>query len=138
MTENEIIEMVNKICKAFEKREFNNFISLFSDDVVFEIPFSAEGGTRYEGLSKIKTHFEGVNTRPWVKLVQLNRVSARVYVSTTPGIITVEYFSEGTSLKAGNSFTLQTSIAVIQIAGKKIVHYKDFLNVNGIAKIAGA
>ena len=137
MTENQIDEIVREIAKALQSREYETFVSFFTDNAVFEIPFTVNGGTILKGLPKINEHFVSIGQNPLTKLIQIEVVTAKVYHSTSDKMVTVEYFTKGKSLSTGETFDIQSSIALIQFDEVGIVYYKDFPNTIGIAKKAG-
>jgi ketosteroid isomerase-like protein len=137
MTENEINKTVTALAKSLQERDYDTFVSFFTADAVFEIPFTVNGGTLLKGLTAIKEHFENVRQNPLTKLIRIDEVSTLVYHSTSGNTVTVEYFIKGTSVNTGEAFEIQSSIAVIQFNEQGIQHYKDFPNTLGIAKKAG-
>ena len=136
MTKEEISAIVSKACEAFQSRDFEKFVGLFASDAIFETPFAGKGGARYVGLSEIQAHFKNIGSNPWVTAVDLKKVSAEVYTATkSPLTVIVEYFSEGILIETGEAFKLQTSVAIIEMKNNMIVHYKDFPNSIGIARL---
>ena len=137
MTELKMNEVVMALAKALQSRDYDSFVSYFSDNAVFEIPFSVNGGTVINGLSEIKKHFDTVSQNPITKLISVEDVTPRLIYGTTGNSVVVEYFLKGKSLKTGEAFNIQSSIAVIRFDEGKIIEYRDFPNTLGIAKKAG-
>lgn len=137
MKENDFNEIVLKLSKALEMRDYEKFVSFFAEDAIFEIPFTVDGGIILRGLPKIKEHFEGISKSPLTKLIQINSVTTKTYFNVISDVMTIEYFTEGTGLTTGEKFKIQSSIALVQFTNFHIAHYKDFPNTIGIAKKAG-
>jgi ketosteroid isomerase-like protein len=111
-------------------------VSHFNDAAIFEIPFTVNDGTIINGLPKIKEHFENVRQNPLSKLIEIEEVRPQIYYHTDNSV-TVEYFTKGKSQSTGETFEIQSSIALIRFDEGGIIHYKDFPNTIGIAKKAG-
>lgn len=137
MTENDINEIVEKLTKALEIRDYQKFVSFFAEDAIFEIPFAVNGTTILKGLPKIKEHFEDVSKSPLTKLIQINSVTTKTYFNVNSNIMTIEYFTDGKGLTTNEEFKIQSSIALVQFHNFHIIYYKDFPNSIGIAKKAG-
>lgn len=137
MNKVEMNEKIAMLCKALETRNYDDFLAFFADNAVFEIPFTANGGTKIEGITKIKEHFVNIQANPISKLVQIEKVTSKNYFSNDEGICTVEYFTEGLAVKTQKKISIQSSVAIIKFENGNISHYKDFPNTLGLANAAG-
>ncbi|NIF07596.1 hypothetical protein F3J23_19415 [Chryseobacterium sp. Tr-659] len=137
MTTEKISNIIFALSKALQSRDYDSFVEYFNEDAVFEIPFTVNGGTVLEGLTKIKEHFEGVKQNPLTKLIDIDEVYTKIYHGMDGNKATVEYFTKGKSIQTNELFEIQSSIAIIEFNEAGIVHYKDFPNTLGIAKKAG-
>jgi ketosteroid isomerase-like protein len=131
-----IDDAVAAMARALQTRDYDRFTSFFTASAVMEIPFTADGGDRLNGLAAIKEHFERVRRGPLGTLIEIEEVSAET-LHAPNSVVTVQYFMRGKSVSTKESFFIQSSIAVIRFNDDGIVHYKDFPNTIGIAKRAG-
>ncbi|MDX8568758.1 nuclear transport factor 2 family protein [Elizabethkingia sp. HX XZB] len=137
MDELKINAIIQELSNSLQTRDYDNFVSYFTDNAIFEIPFTVNGGTIINGKENIKKHFENVSQNPLTKLIEIESVYTKVYHCTDSQRVTVEYFTKGKSLSTNESFEIQSSIAFIRFDEVGIVYYKDFPNTLGIAQKAG-
>ncbi|KUY30253.1 nuclear transport factor 2 family protein [Elizabethkingia ursingii] len=137
MDELKINAIIQELSNSLQTRDYDNFVSYFTDNAIFEIPFTVNGGTIINGKENIKKNFENVSQNPLTKLIEIESVYTKVYHCTDSQTVTVEYFTKGKSLSTNESFEIQSSIAFIRFDEVGIVYYKDFPNTLGIAQKAG-
>lgn len=135
MTEFETNQIVTELGEALQDRDYPKFTSYFEDNAVFELPFKVDGGIMLKGLPEIKKHFESIAENPLEKLIRIEEVMTKSYQSSEA--VTVEYFTKGRLVSTGETFHIQSSIAIIRFGETGIVYYKDIPNTLGIAKKAG-
>lgn len=135
MTEIEKNRIISKLAEALQERDYDQFVSAFEENAVFELPFLVEGGIMLKGLQEIKKHFEHLAENPSSKLLRIEEVMTKSYHSSEA--VTVEYFTKGRVIDTGETFHMQTSIAIIRFGESGITYYKDIPNTLGIAKKAG-
>lgn len=135
MTEFETNQIVTELGEALQDRDYPKFTSYFEDNAVFELPFKVDGGIMLKGLPEIKKHFESIAENPLEKLIRIEEVMTKSYQSSEA--VTVEYFTKGRLVSTGETFYIQSSIAIIRFGETGIVYYKDIPNTLGIAKKAG-
>lgn len=136
MDELKINAIIQELSNSLQTRDYNNFVSYFTDNATFEIPFTVNGGTIINGKENIKKHFDNVRQNPLTKLIEIETVYTKVYHCTDNQTVTVEYFTKGKSLNTNETFEIQSSIALIRFDEGGIVYYKDFPNTLGIAQKA--
>lgn len=137
MNELKIHTIIQDLSRSLETRNYNSFVSYFTDHAVFEIPFTVNGGTIIDGKENIKTYFANIQQNPLTRLIEIENVYTRIYHYTDNRTVTVEYFTKGKSLVTNEPFEIQSSIALITFDESGIIHYKDFPNTLGIAQKAG-
>jgi len=137
MDESKINTIVQELSNSLQTRNYDKFVSYFTDNAIFEIPFTVNGGTTINGKEGIKKHFDHVRQNPLTKLIEIETVSTKIYHCAEEKTATVEYFTKGKSLNTNETFEIQSSIALIKFDENGIVHYKDFPNTLGIAQKAG-
>ncbi|OPB84794.1 hypothetical protein BB021_15775 [Elizabethkingia ursingii] len=137
MDELKINTIIQELSNSLQTRDYDNFVSYFTENAIFEIPFTVNGGTIINGKENIKKHFDNVRQNPLTKLIEIESVYTKVYHCTDSQTVTVEYFTKGKSLSTNESFEIQSSIAFIRFDEVGIVYYKDFPNTLGIAQKAG-
>ncbi|AEA43056.1 nuclear transport factor 2 family protein [Fluviicola taffensis] len=135
MTEAKKNQIITELAEALQDRDFSKFISYFEENAAFEIPFRANGGIILKGLPEIKKHFEQVATDSLTTLIRIEEVVTKCYHSDETVI--VEYFTKGRVLSTGETFYIQSSIALVRFGESQITYYKDIPNTLGIAKKAG-
>jgi ketosteroid isomerase-like protein len=135
MTEFETNLIVTELGEALQDRDYTKFTSYFEDNAVFELPFKVDGGIMLKGLPEIKKHFESIAENPLEKLIRIEEVMTKSYQSSEA--VTVEYFTKGRLVSTGETFHIQSSIAIIRFGETGIIYYKDIPNTLGIAKKAG-
>lgn len=135
MNSTSVTEIIEKARIALETRDYEGFISLFSEDGVFETPFALNGIERLVGVEALRKHF-GAGTEAG-KMLEIHHVKAVIYSAADPDIATVEFSAEGRSLFTSQSFDIPSSIAVIKCREGKIIHYRDYPNTMVIARLAG-
>lgn len=130
-------EIVEILCEAMRSGNNQEFINQFAGNGVFEQPFAVNSPqSRIEGLAKLREVYS--KSSPIRKLVDITKVYPNVYESKDPGLLTVEFFIEGKNIATQKPFTLMSSLCIIRFEQGKIIHYKDYPNVIGFAKVAGA
>lgn len=137
MNELKIKAIIQDLSNALQTREYDRFVSYFTDHATFEIPVTVNGGTVIDGKENIKRHFDNVQQNPLTKLIEIESVYTKIYDHTDNPTVTVEYFTKGKSLATNELFEIQSSIALITFTEEGIVQYKDFPNTLGIAQKAG-
>ncbi|MCL1656429.1 MULTISPECIES: nuclear transport factor 2 family protein [Elizabethkingia] len=137
MDELKINTIIQELSNSLQTRNYDKFVSYFTDSATFEIPFTVNGGTVINGKENIKKHFDNVQQNPLTKLIEIESVYTKIYHCTNNQTVTVEYFTKGKSLSTSESFEIQSSIALIKFDEDGIVYYKDFPNTLGIAQKAG-
>ncbi|OPC53239.1 hypothetical protein BAY07_14275 [Elizabethkingia bruuniana] len=137
MDELKINAVIQELSNSLQTRNYDNFVSYFTDNATFEIPFTVNGGTLINGKENIKKHFDNVQQNPLTKLIEIESVYTKIYHCTDSQAVTVEYFTKGKLLSTNEPFEIQSSIALIRFDETGIVSYKDFPNTLGIAQKAG-
>ena len=137
MSELKINTVIQELSNSLQTRDYDNFVSYFTDNATFEIPFTVNGGTIINGKENIKKHFDNVRQNPLTKLIEIESVYTNIYPCEDGQTVTVEYFTKGKSLSTNEAFEIQSSIALIKFDDNGIVYYKDFPNTLGIAQKAG-
>lgn len=137
MERQEVNALVNKLAASLQTRNYENFVSCFAPDAVFETPFGIEGKIRHSGIEEISEHFSRIRQNPMVSLIQINSVVAIWQYDPEHDIITVEYTLNATLTSTGRNYEIPSSIAVIKLQDGKIVMYRDYPNTLDLAKAAG-
>ena len=137
MDELKINAVIQELSNSLQTRNYDRFVSYFTDNATFEIPFTVNGGTTINGKENIKKHFDNVQQNPLTKLIEIESVYTKIYHGTDGQTVTVEYFTKGKLLSTNEPFEIQSSIALIRFDETGIVSYKDFPNTLGIAQKAG-
>jgi ketosteroid isomerase-like protein len=135
MTEMKRNQIIAELAEALQERDYDQFLSHFAENAVFETPFEVNGGEIHKGLAEIKKHFESIAENPMAKLIRIEEVIAKSYHNDETA--TVEYFTKGRLLSTGETFHIQSSIALIRFGESGIVYYKDIPNTLGLAQKAG-
>jgi ketosteroid isomerase-like protein len=135
MTEFKRNQIVTELAEALQYSDYDKFASYFEESAVFELPFMVDGGIMLKGLPEIKKHLKEVAENPLQKLIRIEEVMTKSYQSSEA--ITVEYFTKGRLVSTGETFHIQSSIAILRFGETGIVYYKDIPNTLGIAKKAG-
>lgn len=135
MTEFKKNQIIAELAESLQVPDYGRFLSYFEDNAVFELPFLVDGGIMLKGLPEIKKHFESVAENPGEKLIRVEEVMTKSYQSSEA--VTVEYFTKGRLVSTGETFHIQSSIAIIRFGESGIVYYKDIPNTLGMAKKAG-
>ncbi len=113
-------------------------MDLFTDDGVYELPFSLRGGVRrYEGISTIRERFVAIGRSPANTLYELDHVAVAVHESIDPDVVTLEWSISGRLHANGEPIRIPSSVAVVFFEGDKIKHYRDYPNSAGIAEAVG-
>ena len=104
--------------------EATDLIAMCAEDVVFEFPFAPPGAPeRIEGRAALEAYLGQIG-----RMVDLGAMTLpEVHPSTEDGVFVLEFSARATSLANGRDLT-QRYIAVIRIAGGRIVHYRDYWN----------
>lgn len=137
MNELKINAIIQDLSNSLQTRSYDRFVSYFTENAIFEIPFTVNGGAVIKGKENIKKHFDNVQQNPLTKLIEIESVYTKIYHCADDLTVTVEYFTKGKSLATNEAFEIQSSIALIQFDASGIVYYKDFPNTLGIAQKAG-
>jgi len=130
-------DIIENLRKAMESGDNHAFIDQFADNCVFEQPFalnSTQG--RIEGIEKLRAAF-GV-TNPLRQQFEIAKVHTLIYESNDADMATVAFSIEGKTIATGVPFHITSSVAIIAFQNGKIIHYRDYNNAIGAAKIAGA
>lgn len=135
MTEFKRNQIITELAEALQAGDYGRFLSYFEENAVFELPFRVDGGIMLKGLPEIRKHFESLTENPLEKLIRVEEVMTKSYQSSEA--VTVEYFTKGRLVGTGETFHIQSSIAIIRFGETGIVYYKDIPNTLGIAKKAG-
>lgn len=135
MTEIRKNEIIAELAEAMQDREYDKFVNCFEENAVLEIPFMVNGGICHKGLPEIKKHFESVAADSLTNLIRVEEVIAKSYHSDEA--VTVEYFTKGRLVSTGETFHIESSVALIRFGESGIVYYKDIPNTLCIAKKAG-
>lgn len=135
MTEVRKNRIIGDLAEALQDGDYDRFVSYFEENAVFELPFRIDGGEILKGLPEIKKHFESIAENSLAKLIRIEEVMTKSYTSSET--VTVEYFTKGRIVSTGETFHIQSSIALIRFGETGIVYYKDIPNMLGIAKKAG-
>ena len=135
MTEIEKNKIVTELAEALQNNDYDQFISHFEENAIFEMPFTITGENNLKGISEIKKHFENAALDPTIKGIQTEEVMTKYYHSD-PFVI-VEYFIKGRSANSHGAFHIQLGVAFIRFGESGIVYYKDIPNTIGLAKKAG-
>nr|WP_294859040.1 nuclear transport factor 2 family protein [uncultured Fluviicola sp.] len=135
MTEFKKNQIITELAESVQAGDNARFLSFFEENAVFELPFLVDGGIMLKGLPEIKKHFESLGENPLEKRVRIEEVMTKSYQSNEAVI--VEYFTKGRLVSTGETFHIQSAIAIIRFGESGIVYYKDIPNTLGIAKKAG-
>ena len=89
-------EIIEELRLSLEKREYDNFVDLFADNGVYELPFSLKANkNRWEGIASIRDRFVDVGKSPQNKLFSLNKVDALVHETMNKNTVVVESSIDG-------------------------------------------
>lgn len=127
MTEKKLIkakEIMDTFTSSLLENDFESFISLYDENVVFEFPFAPQGSVRkLEGRQGL---YDYISRLP--EMVQLLRFSKpEIYFSDATSTFIAEFTCEALVTGTGKPYN-QTYISVIKLREGKIVHYKDYWN----------
>ncbi|WP_341902979.1 nuclear transport factor 2 family protein [Fluviicola taffensis] len=135
MTEFKRNQIITELAESLQAGDYGRFLSYFEENAVFELPFRVDGGILLKGLPEIRKHFESVAEDPMEKLVRIEEVMTKSYEGSEA--VTVEYFTKGRLVSTGETFHIQSAIAIIRFGETGIVYYKDIPNTLGMAKRTG-
>ena len=100
-----------------------DYLDLFSEDAVFEFPFSPGGGVRVEGKDKMAAYLRSIEGG-----IALDGFTLKAKYPMADGRTTVlEYDSEGRHLKTGRPY-VQSYVTVLQVSGGRITAFREYLN----------
>lgn len=135
MTEFKRNQIIAELAESLQVPDYGRFLSYFEENAVFELPFEVDGGILLKGLPEIRKHFERLAEEPINKLIRIEEIMTKSY--QTSEVVTVEYFTKGRLVSTGETFHIQSSIAIIRFGETGIVYYKDIPNTLGMAKKSG-
>lgn len=99
-----------------------DFISLFTDDVVFEFPYAPEGAPRrLDGQQALADHLARIG--PALEFGELTLHAVHPAGDT----VTIEFACNGRGLETGAAYK-QSYVSVVTLQNKKIAHYRDYWN----------
>ena len=101
-----------------------HFFDLLAEDVVFEYVITVPGyPRRVEGRAAVAELY-----RPYGGTFALDRCyDLAVHHDQATGVVVLEYASEGRVIATGNPYR-NRYISVLSITGRKIVHWRDYLD----------
>ena len=101
-----------------------HFFDLLAEDVVFEYVITVPGyPRRVEGRAAVAELY-----RPYGGTFALDRCyDLAVHHDQATGVVVLEYASEGRVIATGNPYR-NRYISVLSIAGRKIAHWRDYLD----------
>ncbi|HEX3650285.1 MAG TPA: nuclear transport factor 2 family protein [Pseudonocardiaceae bacterium] len=131
------VDTVELIRQRLAAADLSGFADLFAEDGVFEYPFGLPGmPSVLEGREAIRQHV--VETRRDIgALVSIDGMESTVHRTADPGVVITETDVIGTTLATGESFRFRSGVAVVTVREGEVVHFKDYLNVLGAARITG-
>lgn len=135
MTEFKRNQIIAELTESLQVPDYGRFLSYFEENAVLELPFGVDGGIMLKGLPEIRKHFESLADDPINKLIRIEEIMTKSYQSSEE--VTVEFFTKGRLVSTGETFHIQSAIAIIRFVETGIVYYKDIPNTLGIAKKAG-
>jgi ketosteroid isomerase-like protein len=129
-------EMVELVRNCFFTRDFTPMVEKFSENGIYETPYSAENA-RFEGENAIRKRFAQVSESPWNKAVRITAVNVNAIEAKDGMTVTVEFSINGIRLCDNKTFAILSSIAIIEVRDGQIQTYRDYPNITGIRSAAG-
>lgn len=113
---------------------WEEFLELFSDDTVIEMPFAPPGVPRVSDGAALRSRTLGMaENRPWTFQRAENVV---VHDTTNPEVAVFEYELHGTVTSTKEPMAL-SFIMVTTVRDGKIVHTRDYSDALAIARLLG-
>jgi uncharacterized protein len=113
---------------------WEEFLELFAEDAVIEMPFAPPGVPRVSDGTALRTRIRGMaENRPWTFQRAENVV---VHETTNPEVAVFEYEMHGTISATKEPMAL-SFIMVTTVRDGKIVHTRDYSNPMATARLLG-
>lgn len=121
--------------------EATDFVSMMAEDGVMEFPYAPPDGVRaLSGRTELVSYLERLGG-----LLELTSYrDLRVYRTTDPGVVVLEFTAQGRGVQSGLPYE-GPYISVITVRDGHIRHYRDYWNplaatraLGGLGALAGA
>jgi ketosteroid isomerase-like protein len=129
------VEVFEQARAALLAADLEAFSELMADDAVFDYPFEVPGWPeKLVGKAAIREHL--LATRPARRgLVEVLDIVATVHQTSDPEVVIAELVVEAST--DGQRFQMPTSVNVVRVHDGKITHYRDYLDILGVARRTG-
>jgi len=117
-------EVVGKSLLLAGAGDFDSYVDLMHDEIVFEFPFAPpDRPKRVEGKAELRDYLGRYPGRiEFVKLLEMT-----VHETTNPEVIVLEMRAEGRIKATGAPYEMGY-IAVVTVRDERILHYRDYWN----------
>lgn len=115
-------ELFAHALKLLLAKQMDQFVDLFAEDAVFELPFAAPGTPRrMDGREALREYLDGYPDR----LDIADFPAVLIHETADPETIVVEMTARGTTVRTGGAYEL-SYVAVISIRDGRIQSYRDY------------
>lgn len=118
------VEVVGKSLQLAGVGDFDGYLELMHDEIVFEFPFAPPNRPqRVEGKANLREYLIQYTGRiEFVKLLEFI-----IHETTNPEVIVLEMSAEGRIKATGEPYAMGY-IAVVTVRDERILHYRDYWN----------
>jgi len=117
-------EAMTQFLELMVQGDVARWLSLWSDDAVFEYPFAPPGyPPEVRGIEAITKHFQSFPE--FVRFFEF--VDVQMHAQPDPEMLITEFACRGEMVADGRPYN-QRYIGVLHMTGGKISHYRDYWN----------
>lgn len=117
-------QLIQLFTDRFIRKDYAAFFNLFTDDVVFEFPYTPEPNPkRLDGKVALQQYVKKLE-----KMFDITSFTNPViHVAADAPVFFAQFEGSGKNLVTGRSYE-QSYIAVVEVQDGKIAHYKEYWN----------